>query len=86
MAAPPAPPDNPLLGLATLGCVGSEYRQPLGLVFDFLAGDEPPHVGPNHMPDRPWHYDDVCIVELMKGARAHREWVDAIEQWGRGPQ
>ena len=71
--------------LRALGCVGSEYRQPLGLVLDFVAGSVP-NQPPN--PNAPVPQLDSLQRgwnDVMEFGTVCKATSDVVEAWGQGP-
>ena len=72
-----------------LGAVGSEYRDPLGLVLDYLVGDEPDRPPPRALEllprPRPWNYSLFAFAQAQLTTATCRLFVELWRQWGEGP-
>ena len=63
-------PSQATRDVLALGCVGSEFREPLGLICDFLAGSQPSH--------------EDCQVFAPADIACKAIGV-IIQKWGEGP-
>ena len=63
-------PSQATRDVLALGCVGSEFREPLGLICDFLAGPQPSH--------------EDCQVFAPADIACKAIGV-IIQKWGEGP-
>jgi hypothetical protein len=76
---------NQFGSLLGLGSVGAEYREPLGLVADYLCGREGgPYPRPNPLPEP--------LTPALDGQKALSrlacvcsELTEAVDRWGNGP-
>jgi hypothetical protein len=56
-----------------LGCVGSEFAEPGGVIFDFLGGEEPPLSKPWKPP--PWSRSEAAHAQLLKTMVVSKTWL-----------